>query len=54
VVGGLIFSQLLTLYTTPVIYVLMDRLRVWGTQRFNTRPKPHLPTDSIAKSAAIS
>jgi multidrug efflux pump len=31
VVGGLILSQLLTLYTTPVVYVLMDRLRVWGS-----------------------
>ncbi len=27
IVGGLIFSQLLTLYTTPVVYVCMDRLR---------------------------
>ncbi len=29
IVGGLIFSQLLTLYTTPVIYVYLDRLRLW-------------------------
>jgi HAE1 family hydrophobic/amphiphilic exporter-1 len=27
VVGGLVFSQFLTLYVTPVFYVLVDRLR---------------------------
>jgi multidrug efflux pump len=30
IVGGLILSQMLTLYTTPVIYLYMDRLRSWG------------------------
>ena len=29
IAGGLIFSQMLTLYTTPVIYLYMDRLRLW-------------------------
>ncbi|MFU8789743.1 MAG: multidrug efflux RND transporter permease subunit [Methylobacter sp.] len=29
IVGGLIFSQLLTLYTTPVVYLYMDRFRLW-------------------------
>jgi multidrug efflux pump subunit AcrB len=29
IVGGLIFSQALTLYTTPVVYLYFDRLRLW-------------------------
>jgi multidrug efflux pump subunit AcrB len=29
IVGGLIVSQALTLYTTPVIYLYMDRLNIW-------------------------
>ena len=33
VVGGLILSQFLTLYTTPVVYVGMDRLRAWAARR---------------------
>jgi HAE1 family hydrophobic/amphiphilic exporter-1 len=32
VVGGLLFSQVLTLYITPVIYVYMDRLSNWLTR----------------------
>jgi len=29
IVGGLIFSQMMTLYTTPVVYLYMDRFRIW-------------------------
>jgi multidrug efflux pump len=29
VMGGLILSQVFTLYTTPVIYLCLERLRVW-------------------------
>ncbi len=42
IVGGLIFSQLLTLYTTPVIYLYMDRLHL-GWVRFRARRKAPLP-----------
>jgi multidrug efflux pump subunit AcrB len=36
IVGGLLISQLLTLYTTPVIYLYMER---WS-QRFRRRALP--------------
>jgi multidrug efflux pump subunit AcrB len=29
IVGGLILSQMLTLFTTPVVYVYLDRLSLW-------------------------
>jgi multidrug efflux pump len=33
IVGGLILSQLLTLYTTPVVYLYLDRFRLWLRRR---------------------
>jgi multidrug efflux pump len=32
IVGGLIFSQMLTLYTTPVVYLYLDRFQIWCTR----------------------
>jgi multidrug efflux pump len=34
IVGGLIVSQMLTLYTTPVVYLYMDRWRNWSGRRW--------------------
>src|SRR5437016_13018522 len=33
IVGGLILSQLLTLYSTPVIYLYLDRFRLWANRK---------------------
>jgi multidrug efflux pump len=44
IVGGLIISQMLTLYTTPVMYLYLDRFRLWlqGKRRMahETAPGP--------------
>jgi multidrug efflux pump len=38
IVGGLVFSQMLTLFTTPVVYLYLDRFRLrWETLRHNRR-----------------
>ena len=40
IVGGLLVSQALTLYTTPVIYLYLERLSRWITRRVVRRPVP--------------
>ncbi len=37
IVGGLIVSQALTLYTTPVIYLYIDRFRLWSRRTWGRR-----------------
>ncbi|MDA8431172.1 MAG: efflux RND transporter permease subunit, partial [Geobacteraceae bacterium] len=35
IVGGLLFSQMMTLYTTPVVYLYLDRFRMWVDRKRN-------------------
>jgi multidrug efflux pump len=42
IVGGLLASQMLTLYTTPVVYLYFDRLRLWW-QRVRGKAPEALP-----------
>ncbi len=44
IAGGLIFSQLLTLYTTPVIYLQLEKFRLWIQQLWARRKRLTVPT----------
>ncbi|WP_051335305.1 efflux RND transporter permease subunit [Methylocapsa acidiphila] len=44
IVGGLIVSQILTLYTTPIVYLYLDRFRLWS-HRIWRRRFPRLAGD---------
>ena len=48
IVGGLIVSQLLTLFTTPVVYLTFDRLRLRMLKRERDTFNPEGPTPSMA------
>ena len=42
IIGGLIVSQMLTLFTTPIVYIYMDRLQSWlqGIRKHGHTPAP--------------
>jgi multidrug efflux pump len=42
IIGGLIVSQMLTLFTTPIVYIYMDRLQSWlqGVRKHSHAPSP--------------
>jgi len=48
IVGGLILSQALTLFTTPVVYLYMDRIRWWAKRKPRTIPSQVSPAGSQA------
>jgi multidrug efflux pump subunit AcrB len=48
IVGGLILSQALTLFTTPVVYLYLDRLRWWAMRRRRVVPGQISPAGSQA------
>jgi HAE1 family hydrophobic/amphiphilic exporter-1 len=51
-VGGLALSQILTLYTTPVVYLYLDRVQVWlrGSKH---RPEPGHETEPEQKRIRV-
>jgi len=50
IVGGLLVSQVLTLYTTPVMYLYLDRFGKWCT-RMRARLHPETPGRSVEPAA---
>jgi multidrug efflux pump len=46
IVGGLMVSQVLTLYTTPVIYLYLDRFRLWAQRQWRGGP-PRLAAEHV-------
>lgn len=48
IVGGLMVSQVLTLYTTPVVYLYLDRFRLFAKRHWH-RAFPGLETPEAAE-----
>ena len=47
IVGGLVLSQVLTLYSTPVIYLYMDRFRSWSQRLRGGATTPLAPDGTL-------
>ena len=47
IIGGLIVSQMLTLFTTPIVYIYMDRLQSWLQ---GVRKHGHVPAPATAQA----
>ena len=56
IIGGLLVSQVLTLYTTPVIYLLLDRTapQAWRRELYlHSSPRPAAATGRVESNAQI-
>ena len=53
IVGGLILSQVLTLFTTPVVYLYLDRLRLWFEPFYKKTPSAGLRLQPAALAALV-
>jgi multidrug efflux pump len=42
IIGGLVLSQILTLYTTPVVYLYLDRFRLWSRRARRRTSAPEM------------
>jgi len=52
IIGGLLVSQMLTLYTTPVVYLYLDRFRLWAARVWSRVTRPGVSKSRTAGSAA--
>lgn len=52
-VGGLIVSQALTLFTTPVIYIYLDRLSQWLSGARKPARRPATPEPHVAPGTHV-
>ena len=48
IIGGLALSQVLTLYTTPVVYLYLSRLQAWVFRKTTARAQPSEQIHAVA------
>src|SRR5205085_1243327 len=50
VVGGLFFSQVVTLFLTPVVYIYMEDAKLWFAHRFGRRRHADADVELVARA----
>jgi hypothetical protein len=54
IVGGLFISQLLTLFTTPVVYIYMDRISGWLNSRSRSQSSSDIPVTGATEGTGLT